>query len=362
MKKTAIALLTLALTLGASADVHLLPAGEFTGRDGRPGNGLTWKLSDAQGQALAARLNARHATVHFNLDYEHQAMLSEKNGQPAPASGWASSFEWRTGKGLFAKDVQWTAKARQMIDDKEYKYISPVIAYNKVSGEVFGLINASLTNIPALELNPVAQEALAQLNARFPSSTPESTTMNEVLKALLASLGLNVSEETTKEQAVAAVTALKAQAAQVGSLTVEIAALKSTSPDPTKWVSLESFNQLNAQVAQLSATHAGREVDELISAARAQGKCTPVVEAVWRDVGKADVAMLRNLIEKTPANPALSGQMQSQVPGARVAADMTVATLSAEDRAMCRHLGLSETDYLATLKANAEQAAAGITA
>src|SRR3989338_4827051 len=98
MKKTSIALLTHALALQASADVHLLPVGEFMGRDGRPGKGLTWKLSDTQGQALATKLNASHRIVHFNFDYEHQALLSEKNGQPAPASGWASAFAWRPGQ------------------------------------------------------------------------------------------------------------------------------------------------------------------------------------------------------------------------------------------------------------------------
>ena len=133
---TVFALLTLAISLQSSADVRVLPAGEFIGLDGRPGNGLTWKLSDVQGRALAGRLTARHTTVLFNFDYEHQSMLSEQNGQPAPASGWAGQFEWRDGDGLYALNVQWTARAKKMIADAEYKYISPVIAFNSKTGEV----------------------------------------------------------------------------------------------------------------------------------------------------------------------------------------------------------------------------------
>ena len=148
MKKTSIALLTHALVLGASPDVLLVPAGEFVGRDGRPGKGLTWKLSDTQGQALAEKMTGRHQIVHFNFDYEHQALLSEKNGQPAPASGWATGFAWRSGEGLIALNVQWTDKAKQMIDSKEYKYISPVIAYDPVTGVVTGVANAALTKHP----------------------------------------------------------------------------------------------------------------------------------------------------------------------------------------------------------------------
>lgn len=360
MKKTSIALLTLALALNSAAGVQLLPAGEFAGRDGRPGKGLTWKLSDAQGQALAARLTERHATVQFCFDYEHQAMLAEENGQPAPASGWATKFEWRSGVGLFAVDVQWTDKAKQMIDAKEYKYISPVIAYDPKTGEVRGVINAALTNVPNLEMSPVSAQAMARLNAF--SQPPEQSTMNPVLKALLESLGLNVSEDTTKEQAVAAVAALKTKADKADELGIQIAALKANpgEPDPTKWVSLEKFTQLHNEVAALSAKHATSEVDQLIAQAVAEGKCTPAVEDVWRNVGKKDVAMLKSLIDKTPANPALAGQMQSQQSGGarKQPGEITVATLSSEDRAVCRQLGLSETDYVATLKAKAEQAAA----
>lgn len=378
MKKTAVALLSLALALQASADVHLLPVGEFMGRDGRPGKGLTWKLSDAQGRALAARLSALHQSVQFNLDYEHQAMLSEKNGQPAPAAGWASTFEWRNGDGLYALNVQWTPKARQMIEGSEYKYISPVIAYDSNTGEVIGVINAALTNIPNLDLNPVAQAGVARLNASF-STQPTEQSMNPVLMALLKALGLPETEETTAEQAVsavatlkaataelrkaagvadaavatdavAAVAALKASADKAAGLATEVAALKAGGasggePDPTKYVSLKAFNDLHAEVATLRTGSAEREVDELIAAARAEGKCSPVVEGVWRGIGKADIAQLKALIEKTPGNPVLAGL--SQTWGKKPDNTDPKAPLSAEELALCKNMGLSPEQFKA---------------
>ncbi|MDO8776601.1 MAG: phage protease [Burkholderiaceae bacterium] len=351
MKKTSIALLTHALALQASADVHLLPVGEFMGRDGRPGKGLTWKLSDAQGQALATKLNASHRIVHFNFDYEHQALLSEKNGQPAPASGWASAFAWRPGQGLYALNVQWTDKAKQMIDANEYKYISPVIAYDGVSGVVSGIVNASLTNIPALDMSPVATETMARLNALSFSQPPEQSTMNEVLKALLESLGLTVSEATTKEQAVAAVAALKVKADKADELGTEVATLKAKpaigEPDPTKWVSLENFNKLNEQVVALSAKHTTGEVDKMIADAVSAGKCTPVVEEVWRNVGSKDVAMLKALIDKTPANPALAGQQQSQGRSAQQEQRDPKAPGTSDELAMCKNLGMTLEEFRA---------------
>jgi phage I-like protein len=351
MNKTSIAFLTLALPLGATPDVQLLPAGEFVGRDGRPGKGLTWKLSDAQGQALAAKLTARHQTIKFNFDYEHQAMLAEQTGRPAPASGWARAFEWRSGDGLYALNVQWTKRAKPMIVDEEYQYISPVITYDKTTGEVSGVMNAALTNIPNLEMSAVSAQAMARLNALSFSQPPEKSTMNEVLKALLESLGLNVSEATTREQAVAAVAALKVKADKADELGTEVAALKAKpaigEPDPTKWVSLENFNKLNEQVVALSAKHTTGEVDKMIADAVSAGKCTPVVEEVWRNVGSKDVAMLKALIDKTPANPALAGQQQSQGRSAQQEQRDPKAPGTSDELAMCKNLGMTLEDFRA---------------
>lgn len=373
MKRTAIALLSLALAAQASAQVQLLPAGEFSGRDGRPGKGLTWKLSDEQGRALAARLTARHATVRFNLDYEHQAMLAEENGQPAPASGWATKFEWRDGQGLFAVDMQWTARAKQMIEAGEYAYLSPVIAYDKTTGVVTGIVNAALTNIPALDMSPVAQQRVAALAARFPTEDDlEQSAMNPVLKALLKALGL--ADDATEAQATAALTSLQAarsdltallkslgvaETTDVATATTAVAALRTKvaqaaqagEPDPTKWVSLDRFNELNGEVAKLKAAGVDRQVDELIAQAVADGKCAGVVADVWRDVGKKDVAHLRALIEKTPANPALAGQLQS---AKTRPADGASDALSDAEIAVCSATGISREDFL---KQRKEQAA-----
>ena len=394
MKLTAIALLTAALALQARADIQLLPAGEFTGRDGRPGKGLTWKLSDDKGRALAARLNERHATVRFNLDYEHQAMLSEENGKPAPASAWATKFEWRDGQGLFAVDTQWTANARQMIEAGEYAYLSPVIVYDKRTGEITDVINAALTNIPALDINPVVQERVERLNANF--SPTEIDSMNPVLKALLKALGL--ADDATETQATAALTPLqaakseltamltalgvtdsKAATAALNALTIvrterdallkslgvadgtavtaactAIASLKTKAegagggePDPAKWVSLEKFSALSTEVAALRTSGVHREVDELITQATADGKCAGVVADVWRNVGRADIAQLKALIDKTPGNPALAGQRQTDKNKPNTEGG---DSMSESEIAVCNATGVSREDFLKTRK------------
>lgn len=237
--QTAIALLSSALTLQAAAEVQLLPAGEFNGRDGRPGNGLAWKLSDARGRALAVKLNARHASVRFNVDYEHQTINAKENGRPAPASGWASRFEWRDGKGLYALDAQWTDKARQMIESGEYRYLSPVIAYNKVTGEVSDVFNAALVNVPALDISPVARERIAQLSAQF-STEEESAMLTEQELAVCRATGVDPQEFRTTRDA-------RPASESMGELTeVELAVCRSTG------VSVEAFTAARKQLAAAS--------------------------------------------------------------------------------------------------------------
>ena len=131
----------------AAREFRILPAGVFRAKDGRPANLPGWKI-DAE---IAQRVIAASASVDdLVIDYEHQTINAEKNGQPAPAAGWFKRMVWREGAGLFAVGVQWTDKAKAMIAAGEYRYISPVFPYNAVTGEVQKIVGLGLTNNPAL--------------------------------------------------------------------------------------------------------------------------------------------------------------------------------------------------------------------
>lgn len=372
-----IAAMTFAIGADAGARVQLLPAGEFKPTDGRPMPWGSWKLTEKNAPAVVALVDARKND--FVIDYEHQTQLSETNGQPAPAAGWFKKVEFDPAKGLFATDARWTARATQYIGADEYRYISAVFAFHPKTGEVQRLLCAALTNDPGLDGMDEVQ--LAALTARFSTAdidpalslvdNPSENSMNPLLMALLKALGLPATEATTEAQALSAVAslksaampadlvktlgldekatgaeavtaaaALKASADQVASLTTEVASLKASkggNPDPTKFVPLDKFNELNQEVAKLRQANIESEVDSLIETARSEGKCSPVVESVWRDVGKADIAQLKALIDKTPANPALAGQTQTN--GKTVADPKAPAT--ADELAMCKSMGLT---------------------
>lgn len=175
----------LALSLTTGKELRVLPAGDFRAVDGRPGNGRSWRLTPERGAQIVAR--AQLMTVDFNIDYDHQAMLSKENGQPAPAAGWFKNLEWR-GNGLYATDVRWTPRAQASLAAKEYRYISPAFEFDPHTLEVLGLINVALTNTPALhELGEIGALSL-QLQQK---AQPDSAALAE-RKDMARRLGMSV--------------------------------------------------------------------------------------------------------------------------------------------------------------------------
>lgn len=327
----------------ASNEIQLLPAGLFRATDGRPEKLAGWKM-DA---AIAARIIAAVAALNRNLviDYEHQTLHAETNGQPAPAAGWFKTLEWREGKGLFATDVEWTARAKEMIEAGEYKYISPVFTFNPKTGEVGQLQLAALTNYPGLD---GMAEVLARAAARFndDSTSQEKSTMNKLLLAVLAALSLP--ETGTEDEAIAGLATLKAKADKTGELETEVAALKSKTPDPTKFVPVETVTEMQKQIAALTGQVNGRELDEVITAAMDDGRLLKAQEKWARDLGTKDIAALKTFVASATPIPALQRQQSKDKD-----LNKQVTELDEGQLAVCKNLGISPDDYKKQLNAQA---------
>lgn len=128
---------------------RLIPPGTFRAIDGRPAALPGWKLSRQAALTIVAAAAARSSD--FVIDFEHQTQNSAANGQPAPAAGWFKKLEWREGHGLYVVDARWTAAAAGMIKMQQYRYISPVFAFDIKTGDVMSIVSAALTNNPALD-------------------------------------------------------------------------------------------------------------------------------------------------------------------------------------------------------------------
>ncbi|EGA3602778.1 hypothetical protein H5M87_002772 [Salmonella enterica] len=337
--KTCIAALSIELTASATpaTRVRLLPAGEFRSNDGRPKECRTWVMNAACAQRLIAA--AASKKVDYSFDYEHQALRTAQNGKPAPASAWFSELEWVEGDGLYATDVRWTAAATQMIASLEYRYVSPVFSYNAFTGEVMGLLNVALTNIPALEeLDDGVIVAASRLAAMSIIPDEESSMDEEQIAYLLSQLRwiLNLPETSTAadikaelEKIITAISGGQGTAAasvdlmamlnsvadkdaRIAEQEEKIAALSQQVYDPAKFVPVAALSQVQEQYAQTITESGSQEVEQLITAALSDRRLLPGELETWaRDLGQKDPAALKTYLEKAPPMAALN-RMQTQ--------------------------------------------------
>jgi phage I-like protein len=371
---TALLSATLALT-GSAGKVQVIPAGEFAARDGRPGPGQKWRLSDAQGQQLATHLNGIAALTPLVIDYEHQTYLAEENGLPAPAAGFMTRFEWRSAAGLWA-DVDWTVRAKGYIDAGEYRFFSPVLQYDPDTGRVVGIENGALTNHPALLGMAAVQARLrAAAATETPLPLPHTTAQKEPLSMELLEVlrALFALPTATAEQLHTHVATLKAKAetdaAAVAAAGAELVKLKATLGLPTEGdcgtalavlkakadkgetaePTLVLLRSVQTELATLRTQVNEKELTELVEAA-IPTKFVPAMREQLLAIGRKDLAQLKTLVAAAPANTALT---QGQSGGKAPPAADPAAPLTEAELAMCRACGVSPEDFKKQKKAMA---------
>lgn len=336
-----LALAACAFALTAGAEIQLLPAGEFRAIDGRPKDTPAWRIDAELAAALIADVDARANPLV--LDYEHQTLLAADNGQPAPAAGWFKRLEWHE-DGLWAVDVEWTERARAMIEAGEYLYISPVFSYDRKTGAVLKLINAALTNNPALDgMDAVAARFLTPEPPHEESLTMDIDELLNQLRWMLNLPALATAEEITADlqKAIDAIKSGNAEAAAanfnlIGFLAGkdgEIAALKSAAPDPAKYVPVETVSAVQAELDALKAFATEREVGDVVAAALSSGKLLPAQKDWAVSLGKENMAALTGFLETAQPVAALAGTQTGGVaPTGKVdATDPTALAVAAQE-------------------------------
>jgi phage I-like protein len=309
---------TLALTGAAGAQqaptaIRILPAGEFAAVDGRPGKdaaGGTWKLTAELAKKVIAQVAAQRTDVL--VDYEHQSLRAKDNGKPVIAAAWLKALEWRDGPadaggGLWATDVTWTAAARAALEAGEYRYLSPVFAYDD-DGRVTALVSVALTNTPALDtLDPL------------------------VSRAALSLLTGDRESDVDKDQQIAALTTERdAAKTSVAALTAERDGLKNTVAALTA-----ERDGLKAAADQVKADAEKKAHADLLQAALTDGRLTPA-QKPW-----AEKQSLAALTEFLDASKPLADLTKRQ------SHDQTQANgLTAEEVAMCTRMGVTTEAFI----------------
>lgn len=310
-----------ALCFELSADVpewvEVLPPGPtVTGRDGR-----TWSYDPAE---VLAATKAHTAGADLPFDYVHATELKAPQGEDAPASGWAREYRINE-RGAIEARVEWTAKARNAIAEREYRYISPVFTYDD-DGRIHRFSSFGLVNKPNL--------LTKALNAEQP--TTENIPM--LAAAIRAALGLP--ETATEDEAVAAIKALKEAK--------ETALNSEKAPSLQLYVPRGDYNALEQRARNAEQQLKQREEDELktainteIDAALKAGKITPATKA-YHLAACQEEGGLERFREFVKAAPSVTATV---VPEGKVD-EQNKTALNAEQQQAARMFGMTDAQYL----------------
>lgn len=293
--------------------VQITPPGPaLRGRDGR-----SWTMPAPESVVAQFRADAASG-IAVPVDLEH---ATETSG--GPAVGWVEDLEVRAGA-LWAR-VAWNAAGREALEGRAFRFLSPAFLFDPATSQVLRLRSVGLTNRPNFPL-----PALNRANTETPMDP-------EVLNAL----GLR--PEATAADAVAAVTALREQAAT--------ALNRAATPDPALFVPRADHQLALNRIAALETAEAARaeaaavaEVDAAIASGRVHPASRDYHLATCRSEGGLD--RFRALIAATPAHPAATP------PQTRAAAPAGApAQMAPEALALCRAWGADPEKFAAALAA-----------
>jgi len=252
--------------------IELLPAAntqnKIIGRDGR-----SWIWDAAAQRDVLNAFNRRDLDIA--LDWEHASIHRAANGEEAPAAGWIDQLDIRDGA-LYGR-VAWTPRGREQVQNREYRYVSPVFDYQPQTARIAQVLSVGLTNLPNLHLTA--------LNAEGAISPTEDNSMSRTaeLAAGIAALGLPADAD---DAAIAtAINTMKTErdAAKATALNAE------QSPPLERYVPRADYDAVMARAANAEKTLRERDqaahtaaVEAEIEAAVKAGKIAPVSVEYYR--------------------------------------------------------------------------------
>lgn len=317
--------------------IELIPVGRFKTADARP----AFHITDASA-VIAASLAAAPGGM-LPIDFDHRTFAGQGRAD-SRAAGWITALAVE-GDRIMAS-VDWTPEGRKALEDRSYRFVSPVFK-NRKSGEVVLIEGAGLVNSPALP-------QLRQLASK-----------DEDMDPILQIAGLLGLSADTPDAIVARVTALAATEAQLASITqaagvsgadaaTQICArLTAKAPDPARFVPMAAFEALQTQMAALQEDMGKSKVDAALEAAREAGKLTPDLEDWACQLASRDLGAFEGWAKVAPVRVNLGDrQLAGKRPPVKTADD----GLDALERQVAARMGVSEAAFIAARTALAQEA------
>jgi phage I-like protein len=300
----------------------LVPAGVFSGRDGR-----TWNNSNPQG--VVDFYKAGRADIP--LDVEHASEIKGPKGEPAPASGFFK--EMKVEGGVVLGRVDLNQLGRGYIDREEYRYYSPALLHDE-QGNVVGISSVGLTNkhnllTPALNHNQTSEDSIME---------------KKDLDAIRAALG--VATDASASVIVGAIGKLKSDH--------QLALNRAEKPDAEKFVPIADYQLAMNRASTAEQKYADRVkadleaeavalVDEAIAASKFHPNSREYHLSTCRMEG--GIEQFKKLAAETPAIISDDQNLKDKKPE-----DTKAGELTDFEKSLCRQMGHTKAQFLETRK------------
>lgn len=305
-----------------------LPKGRYAGSAVEVDTDSEWVLIVSEGEFLNHHHGPHKVTAediasmaaHFEttstdllIDYDHASVFQGDTR----AAGWSTDLRV-TDRGLEMRAPVFTAAAQQMLDEREYRYYSPVyqLEGREKDGSPTGsrLISVAITSLPYFDQHEI--DAIGNSASGDPDDTtpPDEGTPFMEKSELLELLGLP--DDATDEQIAEAKKKLKeAQAAAKKAAEEkpdEEAKANSATPEASDVdARLDRIEQMLADRAKADEdADEAAKVETLVNGALASGRIGQHEKALFTNSAKADFEGTKALIEKRDEGSAKPQRMR----------------------------------------------------
>lgn len=242
--------------------VHLLPAGEFRGVDGRG----PYRLRDAA-KVITTTAAMAGGKLRLPLDENHAIDHAMRTGQSSPARGWVVELQARQ-DGIWGR-VEWTPTGKALLRDRAYRGISPVYGHAEADGTVLYLLRAALTNAPNLAqlatLHTQQGTGMDLTQLREALGLPATTADADVLSAAVARQGV-IAAHQQQLCAALALPATADHAAILAAVTTGRAAVAAHGQQLSRIAAAAGITEANAGAEQIVTALQARTGDPNLAA------------------------------------------------------------------------------------------------
>lgn len=318
--------------------IEIIPTGAFRLADKR--GKLEHRLDNpAEVIARSFSMAAGGARV-LPIDFDHRSFAAQGTGD-SRAAGWITGMEVE-GDRIMAT-VEWTPEGRRALEEKAYRFISPVFKFQR-DGKVVLIEGAGLVNNPALP-------QLRQVASKDEYMDP--------IEEIAGLLGLAADQS---DEIVGRVSALLETETQMASITEAAGVsgddavtqicgrLSGPDADPAKFVPMETFKGVQTELASLRSEVNQGKAEAALERARSEGKLVPAMESWATALASKDLEQFEAWASAAPVmvEPG-KRKLAGRVPPVKTDA------LDETERRVASMMGVSEDDFLATRNASRKE-------